>query len=111
MKTAFSKHGVAHQYDSVEVIERPGFDIKDISDTWKYFFAVVNDNMNIVNSFYNSSLAVAPRRTIQYQYKKDIDGWWGLPTISLQESDSFESVEALLMPLLENEEKEIYNVV
>lgn len=111
LKSAFSKYKGVHRFDAVEIIERPGFKSDEISDTWKYFFSVVNNQKNIVDSFYNSSLANAPRRTILFQYKQFIREWWGKPTISFSESDTFESVSSLLKPLLDNEKNGNFCIV
>ena len=72
LKAAFSKHDGVHRLDAVEIIERPGFSANEISETWQYFFSLTNYHSDIVDSFYNSSLAQAPRRTLQYQYQQYI---------------------------------------
>ncbi len=111
LKSAFSTYKEAHKYDTVEVIERPGFSNSELSDTWRYFFAITNEHFNIVNNFYNSSLSKAPRRTLQNQYSRLIQGWWGRPKINLTKQDSFESIEKKLNPLLENEEQGDYSII
>lgn len=110
LKSAFSQNEIGHKYDTVEIIERPGFKQEDISDTWKYFFSVVSNKKQIINSFYDSDLAIAPRRTLQYNFKR-IEGWWDIPKISFSKNDTFESVKKLLSPLLINEENGNYDVV
>lgn len=40
LKAAFSKHDGAHRLDAVEIIERPGFNANEISETWQYFFFI-----------------------------------------------------------------------
>lgn len=69
LKSTFSKYDEVHRFDTVEEIERPDFDSDEISDTWRYFFSLTRYRVKTVNSFYDSSLAEAPRRTIRYQYK------------------------------------------
>ena len=97
--------------DAVEIIERPGFSANEISETWQYFFSLTNYHSDIVDSFYNSSLAQAPRRTLQYQYQQYIKGWWGQPKIHFSKQNTFESVETLLKPLLVNEEQGDYSII
>ena len=82
LKAAFSKHDGVHRLDA-----------------------------DIVDSFYNSYLAQAPRRTLQYQYQQFIRGWWGQPKIHFSKQDTFESVETLLKPLLVNEEQGDYSII
>ena len=82
-----------------------------ISETWQYFFSLTNYHSDIVDSFYNSCLAQAPRRTLQYQYQQFIRGWWGQPKIHFSKQDTFESVETLLKPLLVNEEQGDYSII
>ena len=111
LKAAFSKHDGVHRLDAVEIIERPGFNANEISETWQYFFSLTNYHSDIVDSFYNSCLAQAPRRTLQYQYQQFIRGWWGQPKIHFSKQDTFESVETLLKPLLVNEEQGDYSII
>jgi len=111
LKAAFSKHDGVHRLDAVEIIERPGFSANEISETWQYFFSLTNYHSDIVDSFYNSSLAQAPRRTLQYQYQQYIKGWWGQPKIHFSKQNTFESVETLLKPLLVNEEQGDYSII
>lgn len=111
LKAAFSKHDGVHRLDAVEIIERPGFNANEISETWQYFFSLTNYHSDIVDSFYNSYLAQAPRRTLQYQYQQFIRGWWGQPKIHFSKQDTFESVETLLKPLLVNEEQGDYSII
>lgn len=111
LKSAFSQYDGVHRFDSVEIIERPGFDTNEISDTWTFFFSQANYHTNIVNSFYDSSLAKAPRRTMQYQYKQLIEGWWGQPEITFSDQDSFESISVYLKPLLDSELQGDYRIV
>ncbi len=111
LKDAFSHYNGVHRFDEVEIIERPGFNTDEISETWNYFFALTDYHYSIVDSFYKSGLAVAPRRTIQYQYKRLIEGWWGQPKIRFSAQNSFENVTTLLKPLLDDEEHKIYDVI
>jgi len=111
LKSAFSQSDGVHRFDSVEIVERPGFDANEISDTWTFFFSQANYHTNIVTSFYDSSLAKAPRRTMQYQYKQLIEGWWGQPEITFSDQDSFESISVFLKPLLDNELQGDYRIV
>ena len=111
LKSAFTKYDGVHKYDAIEIIERPGIDYKDISETWKFFFSLTNGHYDIVDSFYDSSLAEAPRRTLQYQYKRFFEGYWGVPKVHFSEQDSFESTAILLAPLLENEQYGDYRII
>lgn len=111
LKSAFSKFDNIHRFDTVEVIERPDYDSSEISETWKYFFSKTNYHYNITGSFFKSSLAEAPRRTIQYQHRQFIEGWWGQPSIAFTENHSFESVKEMLQPLFEDEIKGTLSVI
>lgn len=111
LKAAFSQYDGVHRLDTVEIIERPGFTTNDISDTWQYFFSLTNFHYEIVDSFYKSSLAKAPRRTMQYQYKKFIDGWWDQPKIHFSNRNTFKSVAIILKRLLVNEQRGDFSII
>ena len=111
LKSAFSKYDGVHRFDAIEIIERPGFDRNEISDTWTFFCELTNMHYDIVDSFYKSSLAEAPRRTMQYQYKQLVEGWWGQPKVSFSTQNTFEEMTTLLKPLLDNEEQGIYDII
>lgn len=51
IKKAFSKNELSHKLDKIEIIERPGFDKNEISDTWKYLIARTEVNCCIYDSF------------------------------------------------------------
>lgn len=103
LKAAFSKFDNGHRFDTIEIIERPNFDNSKISDTWMFFFKQTNYHYKIVDSFFKSSLAEAPRRTILDQYHQGIEGHWNFPSINFSENSSFDTIEEQVKPLLENE--------
>lgn len=111
LKKAFSLYEAIHRFDAIEIIERPGFNSGEISDTWKYFFSVTNDHYEIYDSFYKSSLAEAPRRTMQYQYERFFNGWCGGPNIHFSQQETFKSVAMKLKPLLANELHGDYSII
>lgn len=111
LKSSFSKYDGVHRLDYVEIIERPGFDRNELSETWKYFISLTNEHFDIVDSFYKSSLAIAPRRSLEFQYKKYIGSNWNDPSIYYSDNESFYSVWKKLKPLLENEKIDDFHVI
>lgn len=111
LKASFSKYENVHRLDTVEVIERPGFNRSEISDTWEYFFSKTNYHQSFEESFFDSSLAKAPRRTIQFQHKQFVEGWWEEPSIYFTEEDTFNSAAEKLKELLDDESKGVYSVI
>ena len=112
MKKAYFKNGIVHQLDRMEIIERPGIVYDEISDTWKYFFEKLGRDYDVVDSFYKSTLGEAPRRSLQYLYKRYIEeGWWNLPSIHLEPSITFSELRQMINPLLIREENNDYEVV
>lgn len=111
LKTAYNRYNGTHRLDMIEIIERPGFNSNEISDAWLFFLSLTNFHCEIIDSFYKSSLAVAPRRTIQFQYKKFIEGCWEEPQIFFSNNNTFNSIASLIKPLLDNEKKQNYSII
>lgn len=111
LKATFSQINDVHKYDEIEIIERSGFNSKEISETWKFFIELTHGRYGIVDSFYDSELAQATRWTLESQFKRFFENWWGKPRICFTQHETFESVSALLKPLLDNETKEDYSVI
>lgn len=108
---SFSKYKESHKLDTIEIIERKGFDRSDLSKTWNTFISTTRGHYELYDNFFESILIDAPRRSVEFYYKRNIEGWWGSPTISLAESMSFKDVHKELAPLFNAEIQNILDVI
>jgi len=65
--------------------------------------STTRESYELYDDFYVSSLAKAPRRSVECYFKRYIGGWWGTPKISLVKDMSFKTLQKELKPLLVNE--------
>lgn len=100
IKKAFSKHEIAHQLDKIEIIEAPNFDKDTLSDTWKYLIERSEINCSIIDSFYESSLSYAPRRTLEYNCDGLQGGNWNKTFYELKPCNTFEELKKMMQPIL-----------
>ncbi len=100
IKKAFSKNELSHKLDKIEIIERPGFNSSEISDTWKYLIERTELTCSIHESFFESSLAHAPRRTLEYVCDGLYGGNWNKTFHELKPCNTFEELEELMTPIL-----------
>lgn len=108
---SFSKYEVSHKLDLIEIIEKKEFNRSDLSNTWNNFISTTNGTYNLYGDFFDSLLAKAPRRSVEYYFKQYIEGWWGLPTISLSKEISFEMLNQQIHPLLVKEKQNDFSVI
>lgn len=114
IEKAFSKNGKeARRFDSLEIIEKPGFNNEELSDVWQNLAGNVNYHLDIFNSFYDSILAKFPRRSIEGYTKRNISGWWGSSTISYSDKvrHTKYAIWKLVQPLLKAENKNDFSVI
>lgn len=104
LKEAFKKYLPAKRFSHIDIIERPGFNHNELSNTWQEFIHDSECTYKIHDSFYDSYLAKSPRRTIECLYKRNIMGWWGESAIKFKEHEGWSDVEANLLPLFSEEE-------
>lgn len=102
LKEAFTEYLPAQRFSHIDIIERPNFNYDELSQIWREFARITNDNFCIYDSFYNSYLAKSPRRTVECLCKRN-KGWWGRSEIVLEEKDSWTDVQRKLSPLLYEE--------
>lgn len=102
LKEAFTEYLPAQRFSHIDIIERPNFNYDELSQIWREFARITNDNFCIYGSFYNSYLAKSPRRTVECLCKRN-KGWWGRSEIVLEEKDSWTDVQRKLSPLLYEE--------
>lgn len=99
-------------FDIIEIIEKPGLEKDLIYNRWKDFISVTSHHYEIKDSFFSSSLAEAPRRSVEFIYKRDICGWWGEPSIIFKDcKNSFEDLNTLIKPLIEAENDGNFEVI
>ena len=101
IKKAYSTYSIAHSLDRIEIIERPGFAEDEISTTWKNLLQRTKINCTIVYDFFDSSLAIAPRRTLEYNFEALEGGNYNKTYYSLRDCDTFSELETLMAPILD----------
>lgn len=103
LKEAFEEYLPAQRYNHIDIIERPGFEIDNLSNTWRDFINDSNCKYNIHESFYDSYLANSPRRTVECFYKRSMTYWWGDSEIKFGADDTWETVKSRFTNLLSEE--------
>lgn len=98
--------------DQIEIIDKPGLDKGEIIDRWSDFIKINQYHYEIFDSFFESELAKAPRRSTELVAKKNIDGWWGSSSIYFDKRvTSFEELNDLIIPLLKAEAYNDFSIV
>ncbi|PKO97002.1 MAG: hypothetical protein CVU12_02730 [Bacteroidetes bacterium HGW-Bacteroidetes-7] len=98
--------------DQIEIIEKPGSNKNEIKDKWIDFIKVTKENFEIYDSFFDSILARAPRRSAEYLSKSSISGWWGEPQIFFKSTKlSFRKISNTIKPLIDAENNDVYEVI
>lgn len=87
--------------DQIEIIDIA--DSNDIADKWEEFSKETNYHFSILKSLENTLLWEFPRRSIEGYTKRYIGGWWGSSKLTLKENLSWDEIEDLVQPLLEQE--------
>jgi hypothetical protein len=112
LKKGFSRMEGIHKLDKIEIIERKGFDNENLSSTWRFFIKGTHGFYKIFDSFFNSLLAKAPRRTVEFYVKQNLaDSWWGESKIQFKDGLSFDEIKKIVQPLILDEEKGIFEIL
>jgi hypothetical protein len=112
LKEGFSKIKGIHKLDKIEIIERKGFDNENLSSTWRSFINDTHGFYEIFDSFFDSLLAKAPRRTVEFYVKQNLAGsWWGKSKIQFKDGLSFDEIKKIIQPLISDEKKGIFKVL
>ena len=112
LKKGFSRMEGIHKLDKIEIIERKGFDNENLSSTWRFFIKGTHGFYKIFDSFFNSLLAKAPRRTVEFYVKQNLaDSWWGESKIQFKDGLSFDEIKKIVQPLISDEEKGIFEIL
>lgn len=108
MNEAFSSQ--VRTWQECEIIDIA--DENKIRITWSYFGELTHEHIKVYKSFFNSSLAKFPRRTMEGFYKCNYTGWFGSPTVYFSNQKySFKELEHLVKPLLDNEKEGNFEVI
>jgi len=100
MEIAFSTQ--IRLWQEFEIIDTADENV--LNNNWSYFGEKTHDHLRIVKSFFKSSLAEFPRRSVEGYHKRNLGGWWGTSTISFREKEyTFEDLAKLIAPLLGKE--------
>lgn len=116
LKKAFARLGTPRYFDIIEIIEHPKFDAKNISEAWLDLSEMARDHLELRRSVFDSYMFKSPRRSLEFLHKKQIaSAWWGEPTIKFAQedidNDDLFALETKLLPLLENEQRENFDVI
>lgn len=116
LKKAFARLGTPRYFDIIEIIEHPKFDTKNISEAWLDLSEMARDHLKLRRSVFDSYLFKSPRRSLEFLHKRQIaSAWWGEPTIKFTQedidNDDLFALETKLLPLLENEQRENFDVI
>lgn len=100
------------RFDSIEIIERIGFNNEELSEAWQDLAGEVNYHFKIHNSFYESILSKFPRRSIESYAKTNISGYWNKSAISYSNKIKYtkNAISDLVQPLLQAENKNNFSV-
>ena len=99
-------------FEEVQIIDKPGLDESEIYDKWNKFIHTTHEHYKIVSSFFKSSLAEFPRRSIEGHIKRNYEGWWGTSPISFTDSPkTFKEIKELIQPLLDKESNNNFEIV
>ncbi len=82
LQRAFTRLSQQRFLDNIQIIEKPDFNPKDISDAWINLSHHVHGHLDLIKSFFDSYLAEFPRRSVEGYIKRNIMGWWGDSNLS-----------------------------
>lgn len=116
LKEAFARFGTPRYFDSIEIIEHPKFNTKDISDAWIDISSMAHDHIKLHRSVFDSCMFKNPRRSLEFVHKQKIaSSWWGESNIKFTQDDIDNDdkfvLETKLLPLLENEQQNNFEVI
>ena len=100
IKTAFVKWGEnSRQFDDLEIIERPGFSDEELEESWWQLADFTKHTPILYHSFFESSLARYPRRTIEAAKIYNLDGLFAKSLCQFNvedlEKDAFELMDKM----------------
>ena len=95
--------------DQIEVIDIA--DPRKTADKWENFSKETNYHIKVVKSLSETLLWEFPRRSVEGYVKRNITGWWGNSKLFLKEGMSWDEVELLFQPLLEQEDNNHFSVI
>lgn len=102
IKDAFVKFGTdSRQYDDIEIIERPGFSYNDLSESWWQLSDNTSHTPQLCHSFFESKLAIYPRRTIEAAKIYNIEGLFARPICQFKEEDLSFNPDELMKKMAE----------
>ena len=116
LKKAFARLGTPRYLDTIEIIEHPKFDTRNISDAWMDISSMAHDHLEFHRSVFDSYMFRNPRRSLEFIHKQKIaTSWWGEASIKftqedIDNDDKF-ALETKLLPLLENEQRNDFEVI
>lgn len=116
LKKAFAQLGTPRYFDIIEIIEHPDFDAKNISEAWLDISEMARDHIELRRSVFDSYMFKNPRRSLEFLHKNRIaSAWWGESTIKftqedIDNDDTF-ALETKLLPLLESEQRDNFEVI
>ncbi len=97
IRSAFNKLGeYSRQFDDIEIIERPSFRHEELMEAWWQLADYTKHTPKIVHSFFESTLATYPRRTIEAAKIYNIDGNFAQPICQFKKEDLERSAHDLL---------------
>ena len=100
MSQAFSKE--FRKLDKIEIIDLK--DEQELIDNWAPFLEPANYHVKCYKDFFDSIISEFPRRTVEGYCKRN-NNWFGPSTIRLKPNLTFEELEELIMPMLQEEAK------
>ena len=106
MYKAFSQE--FRKLDKIEII-----DIKDerkLIDNWSPFLASTNYHIKCYKDFFDSTIGEFPRRTVEGYCKRN-NNWFGSSNIRLKPNLTFEELEKLILPLLQEEANGNFGII
>ena len=115
IKKAFVKLGEeSRQFDILEIIERPGFSLEELTESWWEIVDFTKHTPKLYHSFFESTLARFPRRTIEAAKIYNLDGHFAIPICQFKEEDlekgAYELVHNKMGELLKKEMQNDYSV-
>lgn len=96
---AFEKYLPAQKYNDFEIIEKKNFDSSKLSPSWRRIIDDTHCQYRIVTNFFQSRLALYPRRTVEWLNKQNT-GCWGQPRIRFNGKEDWTTLDEQVMPLL-----------
>lgn len=102
LTNAFEKYLPAQKYDYFEIIEKKDFDSSMLSSSWRSIIDDTHCQYKIVTNFFQSRLALYPRRTVEWLNKQNT-GCWGQPKVRFTGKEDWVTLKEKVIPLLSEE--------